>query len=148
MGTRINSFILFLQPMLKETLACTSIDELDATAEKIIDAIGGHNVIAFYGRMGVGKTTLIKTMCKKLGVVDRVSSPTFSIVNEYLTSENKIIYHFDFYRIKSEEEAMDLGYENYFYSGDLCLIEWSEKIPNLLSLPHAKILIDSKSETP
>ncbi|MEO8148523.1 MAG: tRNA (adenosine(37)-N6)-threonylcarbamoyltransferase complex ATPase subunit type 1 TsaE [Bacteroidia bacterium] len=132
--------------MLQETLTCKSIVELDDVAGQIIDLIKNHKVIAFYGPMGAGKTTLIKAICKKLGVTDTVSSPTFSIINEYITSGNEVIYHFDFYRINSEEEAMDIGYENYFFSGNRCFIEWPEKIPNLLSLQHAKITIDSKSE--
>jgi tRNA threonylcarbamoyladenosine biosynthesis protein TsaE len=86
----------------------------------------------FDGEMGAGKTTLIKAVCKQLGVVDEVSSPTFSLVNEYKTTIGKTIYHFDFYRIKNIEEVYDIGYEDYFFSGNICLIEWPEKVSELL----------------
>lgn len=88
------------------------------------------------GAMGSGKTTLIKQMCLELGVNENISSPTFALVNEYRDAEKNIIYHFDFYRLKSESEAFDLGYEEYFYSGNKCLIEWPEKIPNLIPASH------------
>jgi len=91
-----------------------------------------HQLIAFNGEMGVGKTTLIKAICKNLGVISEISSPTFSLVNEYQTQSGQIIYHFDFYRIQSIEEVYDIGYEDYFYSGNLCLIEWPERIAPLL----------------
>lgn len=133
--------------MLKQTITYSSLVQIDQVAAQLIDAFKNQNIVAFYGEMGAGKTTLIKAVCKKLGVTDTISSPTFSIVNEYLTSNNETIYHFDFYRIKTEEEAMDLGYENYFYSGDRCFIEWPEKIPNLLQLPHAKVFIVADNET-
>ncbi len=120
--------------------------QLDAVAAEINSALANENIIAFYGEMGAGKTTLITALCKQLGVTDRVSSPTFSIVNEYQTINKETIYHFDFYRINSEEEALDLGYENYFYSGDKCFIEWPEKIENLMQLPHTKISIKVDNE--
>jgi tRNA threonylcarbamoyladenosine biosynthesis protein TsaE len=91
-----------------------------------------HPIVAISGQMGAGKTTLIKSICQKLGVVKEVSSPTFSLVNEYNTADNKLIYHFDFYRIRSIEEVYDIGYEDYFYSGNLCMIEWPEMIEELL----------------
>lgn len=90
------------------------------------------DVIAFYGSMGAGKTTLIKDLCHRMGVTDEVNSPTFAIVNEYVTDEGESVFHFDFYRIKKLEEAYDIGYENYFFSGFLCLIEWPELIEPLL----------------
>ncbi len=104
-------------------------------------------VMAFYGPMGAGKTTLIKSLCKLLQVSDEVNSPTFSIVNEYLTAEDTSIFHFDFYRINKIEEAYDIGYENYFYSGNLCLIEWPEKIAQLLPEKHVEVLIEPDEET-
>jgi tRNA threonylcarbamoyladenosine biosynthesis protein TsaE len=104
--------------------------------EIISDALISHfdtsKVILFYGHMGAGKTTFIHHLCNVLQVLDDVSSPTYSIVNEYLTQTDETIYHFDFYRLKSEIEAYDLGYEDYLYSGNLCLIEWPEKIASLL----------------
>ena len=107
-----------------------SIDQLTAVAQQIIDQ-NPHKVILFNGEMGVGKTTLIKQLCKTLGVNDATSSPTFSLVNEYQTTTNHIVYHFDFYRLKAETEALDYGLEEYFYSGNLCLCEWPSMVPNL-----------------
>jgi tRNA threonylcarbamoyladenosine biosynthesis protein TsaE len=113
-------------------LTVTSEQELPQVAQKFLTAFGKQKVILFYGEMGVGKTTLIKQLCKQLGVEEATTSPTFSIVNEYLANTGKSIYHFDFYRIEEEAEVFDLGYEDYFYSDNYCFIEWPEKIPNLL----------------
>jgi len=113
-------------------LTVTSEQELPQVAQKVLTAFGKQKVILFYGEMGVGKTTLIKQLCKQLGVEEETTSPTFSIVNEYLSNEGNSIYHFDFYRIEEETEVFDLGYEDYFYSDNYCFIEWPEKIPNLL----------------
>ena len=113
-------------------LIVTSEQELPQVAQQILTAFGNRKVILFYGEMGVGKTTLIKQLCKLLGVEDATTSPTFSIVNEYLANTDKTIYHFDFYRIEEEAEVFDLGYEDYFYSKNYCFVEWPEKIPNLL----------------
>jgi len=96
--------------------------------------------------MGAGKTTLIKAVCEALGVKDTISSPTFSIVNEYRAADGKKIYHFDFYRIKSENEAYDMGYEDYFYSGAYCFIEWPEKIASLLPPGAAQVTIALQGE--
>jgi tRNA threonylcarbamoyladenosine biosynthesis protein TsaE len=106
------------------------------------------NCLAFYGEMGSGKTTIIKQICKSLDVVDNTSSPSFSLINEYKSLENKSIYHFDFYRLNHADEAYDLGYEEYFYSNQLCLIEWPEKVEPLLPVPHIRIdiLIAEKNE--
>ncbi|PID68625.1 MAG: tRNA (adenosine(37)-N6)-threonylcarbamoyltransferase complex ATPase subunit type 1 TsaE [Flavobacteriales bacterium] len=109
------------------------LSQISEVVSEIISKIKS-NVILFYGKMGVGKTTLIKELVQQLGSTDTASSPTFSLVNEYLTASGKHIYHFDFYRINTEEEAMDMGIEEYFYSGNLCLIEWPDKIKNLLPL--------------
>ena len=108
------------------------ISELNEISQSIINRIGDKDIICFYGEMGVGKTTLIKVLCEKLGVKDNVSSPTFSIVNEYISSVDKSIFHFDFYRMEKEEEAFDMGYEDYFYNGELCLIEWPEKVKSII----------------
>ena len=100
-----------------------------------------NKVILFYGEMGVGKTTLIKEIVKQLGVDDVVSSPTFSLVNEYLSRQGESIYHFDFYRIKYEEEALDMGVDEYFDSNNWCFVEWPENIKNLVPLDAVKILL-------
>lgn len=113
-------------------LTVASEQELPQVAQEVLSAFGNRKVILFYGEMGVGKTTLIKQLCKQLGVEEATTSPTFSIVNEYLANTGKSIYHFDFYRIEEEAEVFDLGYEDYFYSDNYCFIEWPEKIPNLL----------------
>lgn len=108
-----------------------ALSELPEAATRLLEAYPGKRVFLFYGPMGVGKTTLIKVICEVLGVKNPTSSPTFSIVNEYLGADNSI-FHFDFYRIRSEQEAYDMGYEEYFYSGSYCFVEWPEKIASLL----------------
>lgn len=116
-----------------------SLSDLNDAAQKILSFAKKERIFVFYGEMGAGKTTLINTLCEILEVEDQTSSPTFSIVNEYQSAKGTI-YHFDFYRIKNQAEAFDLGYEDYFYSGDYCFIEWPEKIPDLL--PEHYIRID------
>ena len=118
-----------------------TIDELESVTQQII-AQQPNKVILFNGEMGVGKTTLIKQLCKELGVLDATSSPTFSLVNEYETTANQIVYHFDFYRLKNEMEALDMGADDYFYSENWCFIEWAEKIPNLIPEHHSVITIE------
>lgn len=108
------------------------LNNLEESAAEFLKELGERKVVAFYGSMGAGKTTFIKAICNVLGVTDAVNSPTFAIVNEYLSADGENIYHFDFYRIKKLEEAFDIGYDNYFYSGNLCLIEWPELIEELL----------------
>ena len=124
-----------------------SLENLSEIASEIIVSTKNKTLL-FYGEMGVGKTTLIKEICKELGVLDNISSPTFSLVNEYLTKKNERVYHFDFYRIDDENEALDMGIEEYFYNNDWCLIEWPENIKNLLPLDaleiHLTILDDGK----
>ena len=115
-----------------EILNVDSLSDLPDAAEKIIRYFPNHSVVAFYGPMGAGKTTLIREICLQMGVTDNVTSPTFALVNQYRTQEGEHINHFDFYRINKLEEVFDLGYEEYFDSGDLCLIEWPEKIEELL----------------
>ena len=117
-----------------------SIDQLEEVAQKII-AENPKKVILFHGEMGVGKTTLIKQLCKTLGVTGATSSPTFSLVNEYETDDNQLVYHFDFYRLNHETEALDMGVDDYLYSGNWCFIEWAEKIPNLIPETHSVITI-------
>nr|WP_315164239.1 tRNA (adenosine(37)-N6)-threonylcarbamoyltransferase complex ATPase subunit type 1 TsaE [uncultured Flavobacterium sp.] len=118
-----------------------SLEEINTVADQII-AENPNKVILFHGEMGVGKTTLIKQLCKKLGVLEATSSPTFSLVNEYQTKDNQIVYHFDFYRLKQEMEALDMGADDYLYSGNWCFIEWAEKIPNLIPEEHSVITIE------
>ena len=117
-----------------------SIDQLNEVAQQII-ANNPKKVILFHGEMGVGKTTLIKQLCKTLGVTGATSSPTFSLVNEYETNNNQLVYHFDFYRLNNEGEALDMGIDDYLYSSNWCFIEWAEKIPNLIPETHSVITI-------
>lgn len=117
-----------------------SIDQLEEVAQQII-ANNPKKVILFHGEMGVGKTTLIKQLCKTLGVTGATSSPTFSLVNEYEANDNQLVYHFDFYRLNKEEDALDMGVDDYLYSGNWCFIEWAEKIPNLIPEVHSVITI-------
>lgn len=109
-----------------------SLDKIDNAAIEFIRAMGNNTVFAFRGVMGAGKTTFIKAICETLGVDDVINSPTFAIVNEYRSDSGELIYHFDFYRINKIEEAYDFGYEDYFYSGSLCFIEWPELVEPLL----------------
>ena len=115
-----------------------SLQDLPKIASEIISS-AKNKTLLFYGQMGVGKTTLIKELCKSLGVLDNISSPTFSLVNEYQTAKNDKVYHFDFYRIEDEEEAYDIGIEDYFDSKNWCFIEWPENIENLLPLDAVEI---------
>ena len=117
-----------------------TLKELPQIAQSII-AQARHKIVLFYGAMGAGKTTLIKEVVKQLGISDTVSSPTFSLINEYRSNSGTPVYHFDFYRIEKEEEAMDIGVEEYFDSGHWCLIEWPEKVENLLPLMTVSITI-------
>jgi tRNA threonylcarbamoyladenosine biosynthesis protein TsaE len=113
-------------------LEIESLKTINKTAGKFIDQIGDRTVFAFNGKMGAGKTTFIKAICETMGVKETVNSPTFSIVNEYEAADGRIIYHFDCYRINKIQEALDLGAEEYLYSGNLCFIEWSENITPIL----------------
>ncbi|AXB57797.1 tRNA (adenosine(37)-N6)-threonylcarbamoyltransferase complex ATPase subunit type 1 TsaE [Flavobacterium fluviale] len=122
-----------------------SLDQIQEAAEQIL-ASNPKKIILFNGEMGVGKTTLIKQLCKSLGVEDATSSPTFSLVNEYNTANNEIVYHFDFYRLNKETEALDMGVDDYLYSGNWCFIEWSEKIENLLPEETSTITIELLSD--
>ena len=109
-----------------------SLSDLPKVADLVLESLNGRNVVAFFAPMGAGKTTLISTLMETLGSVDIVTSPTFALVNQYYTETREPVYHFDFYRINSINEAFDMGYEEYFYSGDLCLVEWPEKVEPLL----------------
>src|SRR6185437_3854058 len=126
-------------------LTTSSISQLPGIASVIIKFAENARIFLFYGDMGAGKTTLIKSLCEHLGTTEPVTSPTFSIVNEYVGKNSKI-YHFDFYRLKNQTEALDLGYEEYFYSDAWCFIEWPEKIPGLLPPHYIKINIQVSSD--
>ena len=115
------------------TFEIPSLGEINEVARQFISNMGESTVFAFYGKMGAGKTTFIKAICEELGISEGVNSPTFAIVNEYRSdTTGELVYHFDFYRINKIEEVYDLGYEDYFYSGALCFMEWSEKVEELL----------------
>ncbi|MEM9326251.1 MAG: tRNA (adenosine(37)-N6)-threonylcarbamoyltransferase complex ATPase subunit type 1 TsaE [Bacteroidota bacterium] len=122
------------------------LDDIGRVAQELMDRYGDHEVWAFYGEMGAGKTTLIKQLGIVLGVKDVMSSPSFAIINQYATVGEQIVHHFDFYRMKDESEALDLGIEDYFYSGDHCFIEWPERILGLLPEKHLKININLVDE--
>ena len=109
-----------------------SLGDLDKVADAVLESLNDRNVVAFFAPMGAGKTTLISAIMERCGSQDTVTSPTFALVNQYYTATQEAVYHFDFYRINSIAEAFDMGYEEYFYSGELCLVEWPEKIEQLL----------------
>ena len=124
-----------------------SLDELKNVAEAVVESLEGRNVVALFGAMGAGKTTLISAIMEHLGSTDNVTSPTFALVNQYNTATNEPVYHFDFYRINRIEEAFDMGYEEYFYSGDLCLVEWPELVEQLLPDDAMVVKIEILSPT-
>jgi tRNA threonylcarbamoyladenosine biosynthesis protein TsaE len=124
-----------------------SLESIHEAAREFIKAMGVNTVFAFYGKMGSGKTTFIKALCEELGVSDQITSPTFAIVNEYRSDETgELIYHFDFYRIKKLAEVYDMGYEDYFYCGALCFIEWPELIEELLPTDVVKVSIEEQPD--
>ncbi|MBQ0160688.1 MAG: tRNA (adenosine(37)-N6)-threonylcarbamoyltransferase complex ATPase subunit type 1 TsaE [Bacteroidales bacterium] len=123
-----------------------STQQLPNVAQQLLAAFPEERFFAFFGKMGVGKTTLIKALCAQLGVEDNVCSPTFAIVNSYTTSEGDPVYHFDFYRLKNTDEAYDIGYEEYFYSGEYCFTEWTEKITELLPPQYVRVEITEENE--
>ena len=122
-----------------------SLDTIQEAAKEFINRMGEGKVFAFYGKMGAGKTTFIKALCETLGVKDVITSPTFSLINEYTDGKGNSIYHFDFYRIKKLEEVYDMGYEDYFYSGNLCLLEWPELIEEILPENVIKVTIEEQA---
>nr|WP_294791593.1 tRNA (adenosine(37)-N6)-threonylcarbamoyltransferase complex ATPase subunit type 1 TsaE [uncultured Mucilaginibacter sp.] len=118
-----------------------SVSDLSAIAQKLLNFAGDDRIFLFHGEMGAGKTTFIKALCAQLGVDSPVSSPTFAIINEYVGEKHRI-YHFDFYRLKTQTEALDMGCEEYFYSGDYCFIEWPDKIPDMLPSHYISVNIN------
>ena len=124
-----------------------SLDNIREAAKQFIAAMEDNTVFAFYGKMGAGKTTFIKAICVELGVTDVINSPTFAIVNEYRSDETgELIYHFDFYRVKKLDEVYDMGYEDYFYSGALCFIEWPELVEEVLPGDAVKVIIEEMED--
>lgn len=122
----------------------TGTDYIHDAAKEFVAKMGDNTVFAFYGKMGAGKTTFIKAVCEVLQVDDIITSPTFAVINEYRSSTGELIYHFDFYRIKKLEEVYDMGYEDYFYSGALCFIEWPELVEELLPADAVKVTIEEQ----
>ena len=133
--------------MSEQIFTIHSLEEYPAAAKWFTGFLQRGNIFAFYGKMGTGKTTFIKSLCEELGVEDTINSPTFAIVNEYEDREANTIFHFDFYRIKSLTEVYNMGYEEYFYSGDLCLVEWPELVEQLLPDDAMVVKIDILSPT-
>ena len=131
---------------MSKTFYANKLEELDEIAKALLAIFGNQKKVVFFGEMGVGKTTLIKAICKVLNVQDEVVSPTFSMVNEYHNKSGEVIYHFDFYRIKSKEEIYDLGYEEYFYSDAYCFVEWPEKAFGLVKENKVQVQIKVENE--
>lgn len=127
-------------------ITISSLDAINEAAKQFVAAMGNNRVFAFYGKMGAGKTTFIKALCTELGVDDVITSPTFAIVNEYTAGDGSPIYHFDFYRIKKLDEVYDMGYEDYFYSGALCFIEWPELIEDVLPGDAVSVRIEEAED--
>ena len=127
-------------------ITINGLDTIRSAARQFIENIGSSRVFAFYGKMGAGKTTFVKALCEELGCDDVITSPTFAIVNEYTDGEQQPLYHFDFYRIKKLEEVYDMGYEEYFYSGALCLIEWPELIEVVLPDDTVRVTIEEQAD--
>lgn len=123
-----------------------NLEKINEAARQFINNMGDRKVFAFYGKMGAGKTTFTKAICEELKVTDVITSPTFAIINEYESPEAGTIYHFDFYRIKKLEEVYDMGYEDYFYSGCLCFIEWPELVEDLLPENVTKVNITENED--
>ena len=127
-------------------ITINGLDTIRSAARQFIENIGSSRVFAFYGKMGAGKTTFVKALCEELGCDDVITSPTFAIVNEYTDGEQQPVYHFDFYRIKKLEEVYDMGYEEYFYSGALCLIEGPELIEDVLPDDTVRVTIEEQAD--
>ncbi|MDD3969108.1 MAG: tRNA (adenosine(37)-N6)-threonylcarbamoyltransferase complex ATPase subunit type 1 TsaE [Proteiniphilum sp.] len=127
-------------------ITINGLSQIRTAAKTFLQEVTGEKVFAFYGAMGSGKTTFIKALCEELGVSEMVASPTFAIINEYKDREGTSLYHFDFYRINKLEEAFDFGYEDYFYSGCLCFIEWPELVEEVLPEETVRIVIREQED--
>ena len=136
----------YMRTVFNEEPLDPSLENIHEAAKEFVAAMGDNTVFAFYGSMGAGKTTFIKAVCEVLGVEDVINSPTFAIVNEYRSGSGELVYHFDFYRIKKLEEVYDMGYEDYFYCGALCFIEWPELIEDVLPLDAVKVEITEQED--
>ena len=132
--------------MKEHVIKINRLEEYPAAAKEFIQEMGEERIFAFYGSMGTGKTTFIKSICEEMGVTDAINSPTFAIVNEYEGGKGETIFHFDFYRIKSLAEVYNMGYEEYFYSNALCFIEWPELIEELLPEEAVKVTITEEND--
>ncbi len=132
--------------MKESIIKIESLENYPSAAKEFIENMGGNRIFAFYGKMGTGKTTFIKSICEAMGVEDIINSPTFAIVNEYEDAESNTIYHFDFYRIKSIAEVYNMGYEEYLYSNAYCFIEWPELIEELLPEESAKVYMEELAD--
>jgi len=132
---------------MNHQMISNSPDDLPKVAGELLKAYPEERIFAMYGQMGAGKTTFIKAFCAYLGVTETVNSPTFALVNQYMAPEGESVFHFDFYRIKKLEEVMDIGYEDYFYSGSFCLIEWPEMVEELLPQGAVKVKIEEEEES-
>jgi len=145
---KLNFFINFAFRKLfrssMEIIRITTLKDLRKAARQFVSLIGENSVFAFYGEMGAGKTTFIKAICIELGVDENITSPTFALVNEYITRDHKSLYHFDCYRLKTLREAYDIGADEYFYSGNLCFVEWPEKIEDLLPSGTVNVHVEVK----
>ena len=128
------------------SIKINDIEHIHEAAREFIEHIGDCRVFAFYGKMGAGKTTFVKAICEELGVEDVITSPTFAIINEYTQPDGSPLFHFDFYRIKKLEEVYDMGYEDYFYSGALCFIEWPELIEDILPDDAVRVSITEQED--
>jgi len=131
---------------MAQIYTCHSPDELKPIAAALVESHKDKRIFAFQGEMGAGKTTFIKTICEYLKVADTITSPTFAIVNEYFTEDAESVYHFDLYRIKTWTEMLEIGYEDYFFSGNYCLLEWPEKIVNLLPDETVNVIIEVSAD--
>ena len=128
------------------SITISSLSEISSAAKQFVAAMGDNTIFAFYGHMGAGKTTFIKAICEELGVEDVITSPTFAIVNEYTDGQGEPVYHFDFYRIKKQEEVYDIGFEDYVESGSVCLMEWPELIEDILPADTVKVSITEQPD--